>query len=208
MGVEWWGMIAGVVWTAGCGLVVWTGNLGPLVFNPFDPLAAPHATEVVPGLLVWWMYAAGVCITLGNLLPMAPFAAGQVMLGSDRASDAERLAGLARTGYVVAMTLFVAAAAFGHTRVMAVAAVGALVTWLEVRKRWLGAMPVRRWVADEPEGLAGDAGVGGPEMRPHLTLDEVLEKISRDGLASLDADERALLEDERRRRISNDRGHA
>jgi len=209
---EWWGLIGGVGWTGFWALAVWVGNFGPLVFHPFDPIGAVNATTLTPGLVVWWLYVAGVCVTLCNaVIPMVPFDLGRLLW---RDPSGERAHGEARVGYVASMTLFVAAAAMGHTRLMAVAAIGALVTYLDGRRvagvemqqsgREWGREPglggVRRGMAGPlPEGDVID---GEPETP---TLDDVLEKISRDGLASLSERERGVLEAERRRRLSGGR---
>lgn len=215
---EWWGLIAGGVWTGSWAMVVWLGNFGPLVFNPLDPLAVPMATTVSIGLAAWWMYVAGICLTLCNaLLPVAPFDLGRLLRREGPSIDPERAHGEARVGYVTAMTLFVAAAAMGHTRLMAVAAIGALVTALDGRRGMLDFRAAgsggRRgeWApGTDFESEIGRALGRGPEMIEEEsappTLDDVLEKISREGLASLKPNERTVLEEERRRRLLNDRG--
>jgi len=195
---EWWGLVAGMGWTGFWAFAVWLGGWGPLVFNPLDPIGAVHPGGIAPGLVVWWFYAAGVCITLCNaLLPMAPFDLGRLLRREHAGGGA--VGGDVRVGYVAAMTLFVGAAALGHTRLMAVAAIGALVTWLDSRRGSAGMLAGEHPVSSyEP--------LGPPESRiieetAVPTMDEVLEKISREGLGSLTGVERAVLEEERRRRM-------
>lgn len=184
----------------------------------FPSLLAPRVTAASlrshPQVVLWWAYYANLIILLANLLlPISAFDAGRILQSRVRRSCDDARGLVLRIGLFAALALFVIGASAGETRVMAMAALGALATFLDVRRlEFLGAHesvpPVRAAPPayapapeDPPEPPVPAEPAPTPDPPPP-DLDAILAKISRSGLASLTPDERQALarETERRRR--------
>jgi len=200
------------------GLGLWTVGVGreALVFNPFRP-GAVLTDPLLTGwtLVLWWAYYANGAVLLLNLLaPMFPFDAARILQGAARArlGRGAAMQVSTRVGLLTALFVFVLAAAGDQPRMMAVAALGALATWLEHRRAEFMLRPMDLPEAPEPRGVAFDASAAeaapsvrrpsrhaGP-VRARPTLDEVLERIAREGMGSLGDVERDVLREETERR--------
>jgi len=237
-------------------LVVWSGaRPETLVFDPLDPRITAATLSSPAAVAAWWLYYVNLIVLGANLLiPAAPFDIWIVLrdVMSRRSSGVERAT---RAGLVVCLALFIGAASGGETRLMAVAAVAAIITYIEFR-RWeflQRPLEARAPVASLPEspgsiGTPGLPGRGRPVAQsmdgptltgpglpvpaakiipvrrakppaptppvhvvrhpptapaiplPALTLDGVLDKITRTGMDSLTQAERTLLTLETQRR--------
>lgn len=190
----------------------------------FPSLLAPRVTAASlrsnAQVVLWWAYYANLVILLANLLlPMSAFDAGRVLQSRVRRSRDDARGLVLRIGLFAALALFVIGASAGETRVMAMAALGALATFLDVRRlEFLGAheprptlraapSPAYEPAPDDPPADAADPPDvrdrdDPPEPASLADLDAILAKISRTGLASLTPDEHRALarETERRRR--------
>jgi hypothetical protein len=260
-----------------------------LLFDPMSPRVTAAELRSPAQVIAWWFYYANsLVLVLNLLLPMLPFDLGRIILAITRRRGGAMVASavVLRVGLVSALAVLVLASTLDQTRIIAVAAVGALATWLEHRRlgfmadplarageaamsmggglgalddRHAGAadvagpasrLPSPRRQSEAGAGTRGDEGADrAPDARPGvrpstagenssasaaasqrpseasrppggeirggspprdraagspalpLSLDEVLAKISRGGLASLSDAERAFLarETERRR---------
>lgn len=130
VGMVLWPVLALACFAVG---VPWSG----LVFNPFAPGVAVSGLSSPAQIALWWLYYANaVIVALNVLLPMLPMDAGrmaQIFLKGRLGPHAAAVS-ITRVGLVVALTLFVLAAVGEQTRLMALAAFGALATWLEFRR--------------------------------------------------------------------------
>ncbi|MCE7973570.1 MAG: hypothetical protein DYG92_04480 [Leptolyngbya sp. PLA1] len=150
---------------------------------------------------VWWVYYATMLQIAANLVPAGPFDAGRAVgalargrLGSRGALVAARIGLLASAG------LFVYGCAAGETRLILVAAFAGFVTFMDFRRQEFLAAP--SLVAEAPARPPPVVHRPSAESRAEPSLDEVLGKISRLGMASLTPGEREVLarETDRRRR--------
>lgn len=198
------------------------GAGGSLAFNPFDPAASLRGffSPWVSG--VWWLYYVNAVVFLVNLAPMLPLDGGRAM---EAVLTPRGQVGGVRTTAIVGLLFAgggsVYAATQDLTRVLAVALVGGLACWLELRRAEFVLEPSlvpelapRREAGERAEtGLSSDAepeadlepmvgkkGSSAPmltlrsEVEEERELDRVLAKISRGGMASLTDEERRVLD--------------
>lgn len=191
--------LAGFLWTLGASGM----DLLRAIVSPAGSLA--QARDGVEAIALWLFHACVVMTALHALAPMAPFDAGRAL---DRRSHARQspvdAAGSSfRRGVFVAFALFTGAAVAGHERLMAVAMLGGLTTWIEYRRVMFLHRPLLHTplVEDRAAGLrlGGDIHDEDPGAEAP-SLDDILAKITRSGMTSLTAFERRVLEDETRRR--------
>lgn len=221
----------------GAGLAASGADLNLLLINPFDPGTPAHTIGVGWKLALWWAYYANGVILCINLLPMRPFDGGRIIHSLIRAwrypTEASTIT--ARISALTAISLFLAAAAMSQTRLLAVAALAALATWLEFRREVFVHEIVKEYQSpplpsdhgddeqsrsaddrdefSDPNALADPiehppSGLAAQEPTEHdLEIDDILLKISRQGLASLDERERDALKraTEARRKRRQDR---
>lgn len=169
--------------------------LAPDLLSPRVTAATLRTPEQVAA---WWLYYANVLQLAANLVPAGPFDAGRVLGAIARARLGERGAVVAaRIGLLVCAGLFVYGCAAGETRLILVASFAALVTFMDFRRHEFVSAP-----GAAPESARPTAVVHRPAARSEPSLDEVLAKISRTGMASLTPEEREALsrETERRKR--------
>lgn len=118
-----------------------------LRFNPVQPGVTAGGLRTVWQVAAWWAYYANAVVLLSNLLlPMGSFDLGRIL--------ARRLSPVAagRIGVVVGLALFVAAASVGLSRVVALAMIGVVASWLEMQRG--GHVPAA-WRAEAAEPLWG-----------------------------------------------------
>lgn len=158
------------------------GAAAALVFNPLAPQPQIAALATPAQAFAWWGFYAAVVLLLANLLPILPLDAGRALearlLGSPRAPRVLQLQVLG------ACSAFLAAVFADQPRIIIAAAVACVACWVALRR--LAFVP-----APAPPA-APVPGATGP--RAALTLDEILAKVSVQGVAGLTDEERAELE--------------
>lgn len=171
----------------GSAILMLGGRLEHLAINPLNPGAA--ATELrTPALVIaWWFWYANTIVLLANLLiPMPPLDAGRLVQCylARRQTPGESAKSAATIGMVVALGLFVLAAAAEETRLIALAALGAVVCWVEYKRA--------QFVEPVPEAPGESEGWSSDEVQEHLhrvEIDRILGKIASEGMSSLTPDE-------------------
>ncbi|CAG0983206.1 hypothetical protein PHYC_01880 [Phycisphaerales bacterium] len=196
-------------------LVLWSGAGWDalLHFEPFSPRITAGGLRSYPQVWAWWAYYGNGMLLLANaLLPMSPMDAGRMSQTWARRGRDGSESSILRLGVFTGVLLFVVGAASSESRVLALGAFGALATYFDFRRAEFVKTPIRTERTPEPsvqsaeeEDLIPSATVshpGEPPAPPPPSLDGVLEKISREGMESLNEDERLVLrrETERRRR--------
>jgi Zn-dependent protease len=182
--------------------VLWAGaGWSALWFDPFAPRVVAGALRSQAQVIAWWAFYANLVMTGVNLLPMACFDGGRALhtLLWARAG-AEGSVRTARIGLACAAVVLVLAGAAGHTRIVLIGLFGALATYLEFRRAefLLHPLPDPRDVTRvHAPARAHEQPMPAP---PAPSLDEVLAKISRSGIASLSPAERDVLSQETERR--------
>ncbi|MDX2132537.1 MAG: hypothetical protein SFY69_10855 [Planctomycetota bacterium] len=198
------GLVAGVLLVPALGSLVLASGASPeaLLPSPLDPRITAAGLRSTWQVWAWWAYYANLIMLAANLLlPMSAFDAGRVVQSwARRARDDYRALAL-RIGLFAALAVFVIGASAGETRLMAVAALGGLATYLDTRRLEFIALGTQTiTVRDVPaERPAPDVSLEA-EPAPPPDLDDVLARISRDGMASLTPQERRVLERETERR--------
>lgn len=192
------GLLAGAILVPVLGtLVVWSGaGWASLSLDLLSPRVTAGGLRSHAQIWAWWAYYTNAVVLVTNaLLPMLPMDAGrltQVFIGR----RALRVALWSAAG------VFVLGACLGEMRILALGAVGALASYLDVRREefaaglGLGAAPPR----SEPLDATPDATADLPEADPAADLDAVLRQISRRGMASLSSAQRETLRRETERR--------
>jgi Zn-dependent protease len=215
---EFGGLLTGIVLLGTlAAAAVWVGVPRTLLysFNPFAPgeVLGRELTFDSPVRLVLWcaFYANAVVLAL-NLLPMFPMDGGRVLAALVRQRDMYQASNeqAGRFGMFTSVALFILAATADQTRLMALAAAGFVATLVEFHQIQTFSLPSKGLAesdeAPEPtqptRRAPGRTDYTAPRDDVQSDLDHVLAKISRAGLSSLSAPERALLtrETERRRR--------
>lgn len=173
-------------------------DLSALLFNPLLPGETVGSLVTPAQQIAWWLiYANGVILALNLLLPMYPYDAAGILyaslrqrLGSARANDV-----VLRCGLFSAISLLVCAATAGETRLIAVAIFAAAATLHQFRKNeFLYALS--RPMPDRAAQCPDESPEPEPEPAySEQSLDEVLAKITRQGIHSLTPRERSLLEE-------------
>lgn len=173
------------------------------LLHPGTPATIPGTA---PQLIAWWGYYANWVLLAANLLiPVFPFDAARLLrlavtgrLGHTRATLLTT-----RVAMFVACAMFIYGAADDQARMMAVAAFGAAASWIEFRRaEFITRAP------DERRGVTPPDADLEPPVTPlagtHMPdLDEILGKISRDGIGTLTPLEREILAAETDRRRKN-----
>lgn len=212
-----WPVLAAAVWMLG-------GGWGQLSVSPLNPavtlgsigqdLDSVRATTGANPLVLigaWSLYYANACVLLANLvLPMFPLDASRVLLAwqERRLGDAAAAAFVAKIGFVAAIAVLLAGAAMESTRLMALAVLGGVATWIELRRSQFLEQPMRLGV-----GVVGEISRVTPPVSPEAVqeadgsgdederrLDAILAKISVGGMGSITDEERAFLKAMTRRR--------
>jgi Zn-dependent protease len=176
-----------------------------LLFNPFRPSEVlSYGTWTTVQLALWFGYYLNIVVLgLNLLLPMFPMDLGRIMAARWRRHSPAFLATerAGRVGLIAAVTLFILAATVGENRLMAVAFCCFVATLIELRRAQFLA-PAPSETPEEPPPARAHPAKPKIIVVPDPELDVVLAKISREGMASLNPTERAVLtrETERRRR--------
>jgi Zn-dependent protease len=143
-----------------------------LVFDPISPRVTAAELRSPLQVFAWWLYYANaVVLVLNVLLPMLPFDLGRIILSLSRRKRGGMLAAqrTLKLGVGTALAVLVVASTIEQTRMIAVAAVGALATWLEYRRLTFLASPASG--AARHAGLRSDDSIddevssGSPRAR-------------------------------------------
>lgn len=210
-------VLAGSLWMAGQG---WDA----LLFNPLKPLGVVSGIGSHGVAILWWAhYLNLVLLGLNLLVPMLPLDGARVLeaILARRLKARSAAAVTCRVGMLTALVLFVAAMSADQTRLMGLAALGAGVCWIHLRRAEFLAGPAVTGEArpGRLETRAVERQHGGPpplsaapgpapvlEARTgddSVEVDRILAKVSASGLESLTSDERRTLSaaTERRRKM-------
>ncbi len=136
-----------------------------LLFDPMSPRVTAAELRSPAQVLAWWFYYANaIVLALNLLLPMLPFDLGRIAMAVTRRKSgmAAASAVVLRVGLVTALALLVVAGTLDQTRMIAVAAVGALATWLEHRRLAFMADPLTR---SSSRSATGSDGLEDEELR-------------------------------------------
>lgn len=179
-----------------------------VIFNPFSPRVPLGRIEAWWLVLVWWAYYTNLLLLAFNVLtPIFPLDGGRIVqcllwsrMGYERATDVAT-----RIGLVGACVLFVLGMVGGQTTLMAIAIFGGMTCWFE-RKRLAfaadGGMSAMAGVEAQSswrEQRAYDRLVKKQQAdreavrKAQEEVDQILEKISREGIGSLTKKEREAL---------------
>ncbi|MEO1584624.1 MAG: DUF6576 domain-containing protein [Planctomycetota bacterium] len=173
-----------------------TGSWQLVFFSPFSigASSAAAAAEGLAAFAVWSLYCANAIVVGLNLfVPMPPLAAGRLIdavtqLRGGTPEHAQRRAGV--VGLIAAGWLAALGLAAEQAVLVAAAAVGAFISWQEVSRSRL----ITTLTQDYEPKHAGSKPESTEEPMDQSDLDEILAKISGQGIESLSADERGRLE--------------
>lgn len=187
-----------------------------LLFHPFAPGVSAGALRTNLQAIAWWLYYANALVLLANLLiPMASFDLGRILA---RLFPTQKVG---EAGVMCGLALFAAATSLGLSRVVALAMIGVVASWMVLSPPGRRGVVVANLAESRPsprpfeEALTTEAMqtqetvIEEPELESEAielpTLDEVLAKISRQGMGSLDSADRLVLarETQARRRVGN-----
>lgn len=198
------GLLAGMILWPLLMLAAWLVGIpwSYLTIHPFGPHLSPllDARDSLLRAAVWWLYYANMVQVLINLLlPMLPLDAGRMLFAHATARRgpfaAAELAG--RVGAFGAVALLIAGATADQSRLIAIGVIGFLATVSEVRR---SQFPAELKSIHPPRPPALPRPAKKPPAPPRRSsLDDLLSKIARRGLASLDEVERASLRSETER---------
>lgn len=186
-----------------------TGSWGAVLFNPFHPGAG--WIEVMgfslPVRLLWTgYYANGMLLAFNALVPMYPMDAGRIVqsvlwarLGYRRSMEIALVVGLA-----AAACLGVVGIVFNQTLLLAIAIFGGITCYMERRHlRLIGqGLFVEHEFSAESASRPTKADLRRQRReREHFQrVEQILDKISREGMGSLTRAERRTLKAETRRK--------
>lgn len=178
-------------------------------FNPFTPRVPLAVMDSWGMIALWWAYYTNLILLAFNVLcPVFPLDGGRILqcllwarMGFERSMDVAT-----RIGLVGAGVLFIMGMVGGQTAMMAIAIFGGMTCWFE-RKRlaFMGdaggfAMAGMASTNDRRERTAFEkaakkqAAEREARARIQREVDQILEKISREGMGSLTKKERQTLE--------------
>lgn len=210
----------------GGALLLTTGTMDTVLFNPFSPGASSSTAFIAggwTGSVLWsFHYANAALLAFNMLVPMFPMDCGRVVqnLLWWRMGYRRSMSVAVTLGLVVASAMGLAALATQQHMLLAVAIFGGVTCWFE-RARLRYAPEPEPWTAGASwsgsgggaAGLGGSIDEGEPDPeRAHLAaklrarqeqarrdaeLDRILDKIRRDGMASLTKAEKKWLEADR-----------
>lgn len=166
--------LAGVLLLAGVALDL-------VFFNPLDPATTAARIGSTGTLVLWWVYAVSLLVTLLNLIPIFPLDAGRVVEAAvvERSMRRAGIMLASRVGMVVSLVVFVAAMTASMERLMGLAVFAGMVCWFERRRAEFIAEPgLPAWRAP-----AGDGRHRARDMDPLERLEADL-----DNLEALDLD--------------------
>lgn len=198
-----------VLWPVLAGLLLLSGmGWESIFFNPFAPQVPLAVIDRWWLVLLWWTYYTNLILLAFNVLtPVFPLDGGRIVqcllwsrMGYERATDIAT-----RIGLVGAAILFVVGMVAAQTTLMAIAIFGGMTCWFE-RKRLafaadggMSAMASVEAKASWREQRAYDraakkqAEEREERARIQREVDEILEKISKQGIGSLTKKERETL---------------
>lgn len=191
----------------GAAVFAFVGNWHAIVFNPFDPYA--QGWQWVAGAsyfvrLLWTAHYVNLLLLAFNvLLPMYPMDGGRMVqailwrkLGFRRSMEISTL-----TGLVAAVCLAIAGVVGEQTLLLGIALFGGLTCWVQRQRLKMG------MDADDAFVERVHRGPGKAELRRRAKeqehfrhVEQILDKISRQGMSSLTRAERRTLETETRRK--------
>ncbi len=208
------GLVASVliVGVAGLSLILAGAPVELLWFNIFAPsVQAGTIKESLLQVVLWWTYFGSVVMLLLNLVPMPPFDCGRLVQCWLTKSLGQRgaLKGAAQFGLMVAASLLVVGVVAEQMRLVALAAIGGLVCWIELRRlAFIEDTTVERSldITDWIEGIAIAEQTEkqalieeSPVVQVGPSIDELLAKVQATGLNSLTEQEQASLRSETER---------
>ncbi len=186
-----------------------TGSVAAVVFNPFNPMltagliSATSNTVLVLKLFVWSLHYANLLLLAFNLIvPMYPMDAGRLLQAGlwAKVGYRESMQISAIVGLAVAGLLAVIAITFdGMQRLLAVALLGGLVCYMELRrlKFEMGEDAFTISYDDDAEDEAPSRAEQRRRERleaEKAEIDRILAKISATGMKSLTRKEKRTLE--------------
>ncbi|GJQ29294.1 MAG: hypothetical protein HBSAPP03_11780 [Phycisphaerae bacterium] len=190
------------------GLVVASGaGWSALSLDLLSPRVTAGGLRSHIQIWAWWAYYMNAVVLVTNaLVPMLPFDAGRIlrtfMARRGEASAARAL----RLGLYTALAVFIVGACMGELRILTLGALGALATYLEIRRAEFLAAAVEEHpvmaASDSPEHDPREEDTVSPvdHASSCLDLDTILRQISRDGMNSLSPEQRDVLRRETQRR--------
>ncbi len=157
------------------------GSGASLAFHPLDPAATLRGFFSPWVSALWWLYYVNAVVFLINLAPMLPLDGGRAM---EAVLTPRGQVGGVRTTAIVGLLFAGAAAVYAATqdltRVLAVALVGGLACWLELRRSEFVLEPS---LVPEPglgRGEAGEPGLSS-DAEPERSSDQEPEASPRAG---------------------------
>lgn len=194
--------VGGFLWALGGSVL----DLGRGLVEPWRYLGSTR--DPIEGVAFWMFHALVMLTAFHALVPMSPFDLSRALDRgrADRHAPVDVAGSALRRGVFVAFALFTGAAVAGQERLMAVAVLGGLTTWIEYRRVMFLHRPLHRSaMVDDRAAVVDEADVEvasvskAEEHGVDPNLDEVLAKITRSGMVSLSMDERRALEEATRR---------
>lgn len=211
------GLVASVliVGIAAASLMLAGAPVESLIFNILAPsLQAGTIKESQLQVVLWWTYFGSVVMLLLNLVPMPPLDCGRIVQCWLTRSMGQRgaLKGAAQFGLMVAASLLVVGVVAEQMRLVALAAIGGLVCWIELRRLafiedaaverslditdWIEGVAIAEHATDEQIGIS-DLPEPGVPSGP--SIDDLLAKVRATGLNSLTEQEQTTLRSETER---------
>lgn len=180
-----------------------------VIFNPFFPRSPLSAMDSWAMVGLWLAYYTNLILLAFNVLcPVFPLDGGRILqcllwsrMGFDRSMDIAT-----RIGLVGAVVLFVLGMVGGQTSLMAIAIFGGITCWVERKNAaflgdaggyamaGLDAENTRREQAAFARAAKKQATEREERAKAQREVDQILEKISREGMGSLTKKERQTLE--------------
>ncbi len=183
------------------------GNWSAIIFNPFHPYAQGWQWVMGESVFVrgvWTAYYVNLALLAFNvLLPMYPMDGGRIVQallwrrwGHHRSLEISTL-----TGLVAAVCLAIAGVVAGETLLLGIALFGGLTCWVQRQQLRMGMYAEAEFVERVQRG-PGKADLKRREkQQEHFQrVEQILDKISRQGMGSLTRAEKRTLQTETKRK--------
>lgn len=200
----------------GAGVLALTGNWSNVIFNPFDPFGAHPAGGPLVAWVWWLHYLNALLLAFNMLLPMYPMDAGRtlqnVLWGRIGYRAAQEIA--VNTGFFVALIVGVIGLFKEEFMLIGLAFFCGFTCWMEKQRLKFGSdvygggdysdVGYAAALREQQEAMGASAGERGPskaqlkrqkrEEADQAELDRILERIAKEGMASLTRKERRFLQ--------------